>query len=70
MDLYTSTALQNTRHQDLLAEANAARLADDGTPRGLAAVVRTARGHLAGMISEVRSARVVRTAQHKAAANS
>ena len=70
MDLYTSTALQNTRHNDLLAEADAARLAADGKPHGLRVALRAAGAQLAGFVSEARSARVVQTAAHKAPANS
>jgi len=70
MDLYTSTARQNTRHHDLLAEADAARLVAGGQPRGLRAVVRAAGVQLAAIVSEARSARVVRTSARKASANS
>jgi hypothetical protein len=71
MDLYTSTALQNTRHGDLLAEADAARLAADGKTRsGVGSLVRSAGEKLTGLFSEARSARVVGTSPRAAAAKS
>ena len=71
MDRYTSTALQSTRHQDLLAEADAARLAADGKARtGIGSLVRSAGDKLTGMFSESRSARVVGTSSRAAAAKS
>jgi len=71
MDLYTTTALQNTRHQNLLAEADAARLASDAKPRAdVGSLIRAAGERLTGLVSEARSARVARTSPHKAAAHS
>ena len=71
MDLYTKTALTNTRHSDLLAEAHAARLAADGRPRtGVGSLVRAAGDRLTTIVSEARSRRVVRASPRKAAASS
>ncbi len=57
MDLYTKTVLTNTRHSDLLAEADAARLADDGRP-GAGAQLRTAATRFVNRITKARTGRL------------
>lgn len=70
MDLYAATALHNAHRRELLAEAEAARLAAQIKPNGLGDRVRSAGGRLAAVISEARGARVVRHVPHKAASHS
>ena len=70
MDLYSKTTLANTRHHELLAEADAARLAAAARTGGRLTIVRAAGVRLAEIVSGARAARVVRTSSHEARARS
>ena len=61
MDLYTRTTMTNTRHQDLLAEAKAARLASADREPGTHAIVPISA--LTGFVSRFRTPRVTVTAR-------
>ena len=66
MDIYSKTAFVNTRHHDLMAEADAARLAATVTTPGPGAMIRATGERLARIVSEARAARVVRPLPHEA----
>ena len=71
MDLYTRTALTNTRHQDLLNEAANDRLTGDARAADITSAVRSVGGSLIGRIAAVtHQVRTARTSPRKAAAHS
>jgi hypothetical protein len=66
MDLYTRTALTNTRHSDLLREADAARLAADGAPAGIGMAMRARSDRLRSLIAKPRPTRTSAPSLRKA----
>lgn len=70
MDLYTKTALTNTRHHDLLAEADAARLAAEGAPDRTPGKVHGVGARLAGVLAAARVPSIVHHRHHGAPAHS